>query len=253
LEEVRRGRHELGTHGHTHSQEEIEALNSGTDGKLGFLGTSKSWFENAFGHSPTSFRSPCWCGLGIPAINELARLGYRVDSSATPQRPGIFSHLPFENPWLFTSRKPHWLTEGFLEVPTSTLLLPLASPSFAMLRRTSSEFFLTLLMWEARQSAKKVLVLSFDSHDFDKDREYRRSRRGWRQLVPSKCGGFQWRYWLRTYKPHKIFSTLDKLFGLLSGEQFVTLSDFLHQFRLRDKDPSEALSERGRRASPLSG
>jgi hypothetical protein len=227
LRSLLQGRHELGTHGHTHSMDEVKALKVGSNGQLQFLETSKSCFEELFGYSPTVFRSPVWCGIGIPARDELVRLGYKVDCSATPQRPGLLSSLPFENPWMFSSRKPHWLREGLLEVPTSTLLLPLASPTFSMLRCTSSQLFLKLLMAEARRSTGKVLVMGFDTHDFDKNREYVRPYRTIQQLVPSALGGFGWRYWLRTYKPDIIFSTVENLFGILAGQQFITLSQLL--------------------------
>jgi hypothetical protein len=227
-------RHELGTHGHTHSMDEVKALKLGSNGQLRFLETSKSCFEELFGYSPTVFRSPVWCGIGIPARHELVRLGYKVDCSATPQRPGLLSSLPFESPWMFSSRKPHWLREGLLEVPTSTLLLPLASPTFSMLRCKSSQLFLKALMAETRQSVGKVLVMGFDTHDFDKHREYVRPHRTWRQLVPTPLGGFGWRYWLRTYRPDIIFSTVEKLFDTLAGQQFITLSQLLPKQNFAD-------------------
>lgn len=82
-------------------------------------------------------------------------------------------------------------------------------------------------MSEARQSMGKVLVMSFDIQDFDRNREYKSPHRTWRQLVPSSPGGFQWRYWLRTYEPEKLFSTAVGLFELLADEQFVTLSEIV--------------------------
>jgi hypothetical protein len=146
-------------------------LNSGINDQLNFLEDSKSCFEDSLGYSPRYFRSPTWCGLGFPAVEELVRLGYQVDCSATPQRPGLLSSLPFENPWIFAPRRPYWLRRGLLEIPTSTFLLPLGSAAFAMLRGLGSRILLRFLRMEARKSTGEVLLLSFDIQDFDRCRE----------------------------------------------------------------------------------
>jgi peptidoglycan/xylan/chitin deacetylase (PgdA/CDA1 family) len=86
--------HDLGTHAHNHGVDEIRALNSGINDQLNFLEDSKSCFEDSLGYSPRYFRSPTWCGLGAPAVEELVRLGYQVDCSATPQRPGYLAVCP---------------------------------------------------------------------------------------------------------------------------------------------------------------
>jgi Polysaccharide deacetylase len=217
--------HELGTHAHHHDKNEVRALVSGENGQLEFLRISKECFEDCLGFSPVSFRSPTWCGIGPAAIDELVRLGYKIDCSSTPQRPGLLSSYPLENPWLMAERKLNWLRAGLLEVPTSTFLLPLASPSFAMLRRCGSEILLKLLMLEARNSEDHVLVLSFDIEDFDRERILVKATKKWRHLLPLASGGFQWRYWLRTYSPEQKFRTTLAIFEQLVGNQFVRLSD----------------------------
>jgi hypothetical protein len=73
--------------------------------------------------------------VGAGAFDELARLGYTVDSSATPQRPGILSSFPGDSPYLWARRSPHFVPPTLLEVPTSCALIPLAAPSFQTLRR----------------------------------------------------------------------------------------------------------------------
>jgi len=222
---VAQGRHELGTHAHYHDGNEAEALMSGDDDQLGFLRISKELFQEVLGNTPLSFRSPSWCGLGHAALNELVRLGYRVDCSSTPQRPGILSGYPLKNPWLLTPRQPHWLRDELLEVPTSTLLLPLASPSFAMLRSWGSKLLLTLLTLEVEKSKNMVLVLGFDISDFDRFRASGKASKRWAHLVPLATGGFQWRYWLRTYNPERIFRTTHAIFERLGKSQFSRLSD----------------------------
>jgi hypothetical protein len=222
---VSEGPHELGTHAHHHDADEVRALVSGENSQLEFLRVSKEAFEDFLGYSPFSFRSPTWCGIGPAAIDELMKLGYRVDCSSTPQRPGILSSYPLENPWLMAKRKINWLRTGLLEVPTSTFLLPLASPTFAMLRRCGSELLLKLLMLEATNSEDHALVLSFDIEDFDRYRNLGKTTLKWRHLIPLASGGLQWRYWLRTYNPEEKFRTTFAIFEELVGNQFVRLSD----------------------------
>jgi peptidoglycan/xylan/chitin deacetylase (PgdA/CDA1 family) len=238
------GSHELGTHAHQHDADEIRALVSGRNGQLNFLRASKESFEDSFGYSPRSFRSPTWCGLGSAAIDELVRLGYMVDCSSTPQRPGILSSYPLENPWLLSSRKLNWLRLELLEIPTSTFLLPLASPSFAMLGRRVSKLLVKLLMLEARKAADYALVLSFDIEDFDRYRGFAKATKNWRDLMPLASGGLQWRYWLRTYDPEERFQITLALFEQLKEKEFVRLSDIYSVVRGVSKIPLKSVELR---------
>ena len=147
---------EVGSHGHDHDFAEIRALMRGTAADLEFLRRSHVLYQDTFGGSPISFRSPAWCPLGPRAIAALVELGYRVDSSATPQRLPILSSTPYANTWLFARRTPYELAPGLLEVPTSCLLLPAASPTWLTLRRRAALAFLRLLLWEARRRADRV-------------------------------------------------------------------------------------------------
>jgi peptidoglycan/xylan/chitin deacetylase (PgdA/CDA1 family) len=144
---------ELGSHGHQHDWQEIQALERGDRHDLTFLARSRDAFEDAFGASPRVFRSPVWCGLSRLAIETLAGLGYLVDSSSTPQRPGLFSSRPFENPWILASRAPVFVTPTLLEVPQSTIAVPFGAPTFSMLRRRGSRLMARALMLESRLSA----------------------------------------------------------------------------------------------------
>ena len=91
--------HEVGSHGHRHDFTEIRALMRGETADLAFLRRSHALYQEIFGSAPIAFRSPAWCPLGPAAIAMLVALGYRVDSSATPQRLPIFSSTPYANTW----------------------------------------------------------------------------------------------------------------------------------------------------------
>jgi peptidoglycan/xylan/chitin deacetylase (PgdA/CDA1 family) len=147
LRALSRSRHEIGTHGHQHDWDEIAALQTGA-GPLGFLERSAAVASDFFGSPISLFRSPCWCWLCQKAEDELAEIGYVVDSSRTPQRPGLLSSFPWDNRNAFRRRLPHLLSSGVLEVPTTTLPVPLASQSLKILRPRVFSMFHRLLQLE---------------------------------------------------------------------------------------------------------
>ena len=91
---------EVGSHGHRHDFTEIRVLMRGA-GPLSTSCGAPMTSIRTFGHAPVSFRSPAWCPLGRGAVELLVALGYRIDSSATPQRLPIFSSTPYANTWVF--------------------------------------------------------------------------------------------------------------------------------------------------------
>ncbi|MGH8262703.1 MAG: polysaccharide deacetylase family protein, partial [Steroidobacteraceae bacterium] len=129
--------HEVASHCHNHDWREVRALIDGGERDLRFIRESKSRFEDCFGTSPVAFRSPRWCVVGRAAQDALVNCGYRVDSSATPQRPAILSSMPYERTWMRSPRHPYFLADGLLEIPTSCLLIPAGAPSVAILRSFS--------------------------------------------------------------------------------------------------------------------
>jgi hypothetical protein len=134
LRAVDDGQIEIGTHGHRHDFAEIRALSSDVSASLAFLTDSVHSYSDFFGRTPSTFRSPCWCNLAPRALDALAMLGYCVDSSCTPQRLGLLSSFPAENPWLLSSRRPGFLRPTLLEIPTSTFVVPFSSGSLAAFR-----------------------------------------------------------------------------------------------------------------------
>jgi hypothetical protein len=190
--------HELGTHCHEHNDEEMRALMGGNEENLRFLEASAASFADFFGYRPRIFRSPCWCRLGRIAKVKLAELGYHVDSSSAPQRPGIFSHFFLDNHHLFAPRAPYFIMPGLLEVPTSCFLVPLGWPTFCAFREKGTALFLKLLMLEAALRDTMVVVPQFHPSDFSPEGgAIRHDRRRWRDLIPRGLGGMQARRWFR--------------------------------------------------------
>lgn len=222
--------HNVGSHGHHHDFNEIRLLMRGKAADLGFLRRSRGLYEEIFGCAPIAFRSPAWCPLGPAAIHTLVSLGYRVDSSATPQRLPIFSSTPYANTWLFSPRGIHELTPGLLEIPTSSLLLPAASPTFLTLRHQASLAFLRLLIREARLPAK-ILCVQFHVSDFAADTAPPPPDEplGLSSFLPRADGGLRFKVFLRERDPRRVYRITQEIIKALQcqpGAKFVTLHDF---------------------------
>jgi hypothetical protein len=194
LRELPRLGHEAGTHAHEHDLREVEALaRARSVSELPFLETARARFEDFYGFMPRAFRSPIWCRPNDLAFDELAHLGYEVDSSATPQRMPVLSSRPFSRGWLFTARSPYFLRSGLLEVPTTTAIVPAGSMTFRFLRKRLSLLFLRLLLAEANRCSR-VLVLQFHSLDLNARAEHDIPE-PWRlsDYVLKRHGGFGFR------------------------------------------------------------
>ena len=222
---------EVGSHGHQHDFVEIRALMRGAAADLDFLRRSHALYQETFGGAPISFRSPAWCPLGPSAIAALVELGYRVDSSATPQRLPIFSSTPYANTWLFARRTPYELAPGLLEVPTSCLLLPAASPTWLTLRRRAASAFLRLLLWEARRRADRVPCVQLHVSDFVPDAAPPSPEEtlGLGSFLLRRDGGLRFKVFLRERNPERVYAiTLGDHRDRCAAEpeaRFVLLSD----------------------------
>jgi hypothetical protein len=215
--------HELGTHTHHHSDEEIRALRTGDMPGLAFLSESAEAFADFFGFRPRIFRSPCWCYLSIAAREELARLGYHVDSSSTPQRPGVLSHFVWDNRHLAAGRVPHFIAPGLLEIPQSTLLVPLSWPVFCTFREAGTRVFLGMLMLEAYVRRSVTLVPQFHVSDFALEGEpLRHEKRSWRDLIPRASGGIQARRWFRLADRRRLVGICNGVVSALAKGEFTT-------------------------------
>jgi hypothetical protein len=222
---------EVGSHGHQHDFAEIRALMRGTTADLGFLQCSHALYRDTFGSTPVSFRSPAWCPLGPGAIAALIDLGYRVDSSATPQRLSILSSTPYANTWLAARRGLHELAPGLMEVPTSCLLLPAASPAFLTLRRRVALAFVRLLLWEARRWTDRVPCVQLHVSDFVPAAAppAPEETMGPGSFLPRRDGGLRFKVFLRERDPQRVYAMTQGIIEALRdqpGARFVRLQEF---------------------------
>jgi len=221
---------EVGSHGHQHDFTEIRALMRGCGADLDFLRRSHDLYRATFGCAPISFRSPAWCPLGKAAIQTLVDFGYRVDSSATPQRLPIFSSTPYANTWLFARRGLHELAPGLLEVPTSCLLLPAASPTFLTLRRGAASAFLRLLLWETRRWRDRVPCVQLHVSDFVPDAPPTPPEEtlGPGSFLPRRDGGLRFKVFLRERDPRRVYAITQEVISTLCahpGARFVRMRE----------------------------
>jgi len=218
--------HEVGSHSHLHDPSEMNDLIRGGRSRLGFLQDSKKMYEDFYGLSPHSFRSPCWCKLGPDALDELQDLGYRVDSSVTPQRLSFMGSYPYEGSWFFASRRLRYLRPGLLEVPSSAFLVPASSTAFRIMRGLSLHFVRGLL-WEAQNFGDRVVTVEFHPEDFNAD-----SKRLWvwngikpRDFLLRRIGGFGFRHYLQDSSYRRISNTTESLLQLIEGHRTMTLTE----------------------------
>jgi hypothetical protein len=198
----------------------------GDDADIEFLVDSKNRFEDFFGFSPRSYRAAYWGGLSNRAVSLLDRLGYLVDASATPQRLGILSSFPRENPYLTVPRAPYHLKGGLIEIPTSCFLIPLAIPTFRTLRYHLSVAFMSLFKMEALVNPGIILNLQFHASDFVFEGvESHGPERHFRDLFPSTPGGIKAKAWIRMWDRKEITGMTLRLLGHLRHSRFRALSE----------------------------
>jgi hypothetical protein len=216
---------ELGTHGHHHTDEETDALRNGDRGALDFLKRSAGTFAEVLGKKPRVFRSPCWAHVGETALDELALLGYHVDSSSTPQRPGILSAFPYDNRHLFAARAPHFVRPGLLEIPTSSFLVPLGWPTFCTLRRAGSLLVANLMAMEATLRRSLVVVGQFHASDLAPcGGEVPCVEKRWSDLIPRATGGIGARRWLRVTDSGRVAAVSTAVMARMARGELTTMS-----------------------------
>ncbi len=217
---------ELASHSYHHTWDEVDALRGGGPAALGFLRDAHDLHADALGRRPVSFRAPHWTPLSAAALDKLEALGYRVDSSATPGRPALLSSLPFGTSWRSSPRCPYLIRPRLLEVPQSTLLIPLANPTIRTLRRRLSVGLLRVLQREARRS-ERVLVLMLHVKDVNgRGAAYSRWKPTWRSALLQAHGGFGWKRLLRETDRGRIASTAHAVLDALDPDAtFLRLRD----------------------------
>lgn len=219
---------EVGSHSFEHSLEEIAALMEGK--RLSFLHGAYNRHADVLGNPPLSFRAPCWVPLADAALDTLAAIGYRVDSSATPGRPMVLSSFVGKRSWRKAPRRPHWIRPSMLEVPQTTRLIPFAIPTFMTIRRRGSRLMARHLASEMTRDPQKVLVTMLHVGDLNpRAPDYWRPKTSWRSLIPKAGTGFAIKYAFReTRRPQVSAIAHDILSELLQHYTLVQMQEVYH-------------------------
>ena len=206
----------FGSHGHAHSTSEHQALALGEN--LGFLMRSKRIHEDFFLYSPRFFRAPCWGKMALGTYRHIKSLGYFVDSSCTPQRLGVLSSYPLENPYLFSSRHPCFVLPELLEIPTTSFLVPLASPTFRTFRKTLSVLLMRSMILEQELDNNCFINTMFHIDDFDTCRVLPNYRLKLRDMFPVTPGGLRVKYNIRQRNNERNFKTTESIIASLARQ-----------------------------------
>ena len=163
--------------------------------------------RGTFGHAPVSFRSPAWCPLGRGAVELLVALGYRIDSSTTPQHLPIFSSTPYGTRGSLATRPAQagsWSAGSpyFLFPAAGRLadLLDAASPGHVRLPAPAA--------LEARRSADRVPCVQLHVSDFVPDSAPLSPEEtlGLGSFLPRRDGGLRFKVFLRERDPGRVYA-----------------------------------------------
>jgi peptidoglycan/xylan/chitin deacetylase (PgdA/CDA1 family) len=193
--------HSIGCHGLTHdASEDLGSLSRARQWTL--LKDATSILSDALGAPVSSFRAPGF-RLGDLTLSLLAELGYRADLSVTPQRLSVMSSSPFTLGWLWAPRRVYRpnATSPFrrgdvelLEIPTSSLILPLSHGTVANLPDSVSVALLKILIVEAKY-LHRVIVPMFHPEAVVGEAEPWCPTFRWRDLIPRRYGGMHCRFY----------------------------------------------------------
>ena len=201
LRYLRRLGHSVGCHGRYHTAEEAYGYMP-PEIEREWLRVSKEQLEDAVGESVVWFRAPNF-SLGAHTARHLAELGYVADFSVTPQRLPLFSSFPWCFGWLKAPRKPYRPSAtdpfvpgamGLVEIPTSSLVLPLAQGAIANLPSACVALLTDLLVLEAGHFDRIVVTMIHPESVVGRDEPWDLGRLSWREFFPRPIGGVAARY-----------------------------------------------------------
>jgi hypothetical protein len=201
LRQVRTVGHSIGCHGLTHdASEDLGSLSFRAENLV--LRKATEILEDALGEPIRSFRAPGF-RISRRTLEILSELGYRADFSVTPQRLCVLSSSPAELGWLWAPRAPYVPRARYpflrgnlelVEIPTSSLVLPLTHGTIANLPELLTRTLVAGLSLEATH-CPRVLVPMFHPEAIVGEVEPWQPKFRWRDLIPSRVGGIRARFY----------------------------------------------------------
>lgn len=237
VEALRAEGHEIGCHGLTHDPSE----NYGRlprQAQETLLTEATRRLTGVLGQPPVSFRAPVF-KLSRDTIRVLEALGYRTDLSVTAQRLGVFGSDLYDMKPFFAPRRPYHPTLSnpfrkgaaqIWEIPVSAWLLPFLSNTERLCGLRFMQWFFRALYIEARTTGKPI-VFMFHAEDLNAARGAQEPwRLSWRDFIPSRTFGFQFRHALLERDWRRVQQDLVALLRFMAGfpaVRFLTVNEYL--------------------------
>jgi hypothetical protein len=200
--------HTIGCHGLNHTLEE-DFRSISPDREWAILREATQILEDTLGERIISFRAPVF-RLSNYTLPFLAELGYLADLSVTPQRLSFLSSTPWSFAGFLAPRSPYRPHRSspyrrgdlpILEIPTTTLFLPLAHGAMSVLRTNGLAMMIKALFWEAATFGRPV-VASIHPESIAGDDWYTENRPlKLSDFIPKAYGGINLRYHFADIKP----------------------------------------------------
>ena len=134
-------------------------------------------------------------------------------------------------------RSPYYLRPNFLEIPTSTFLIPASSTTFRIFRRVSL-LFVQLLLREAMLFGNRVVTLQLHPDEFNPRSKLLLLTKhlSLNDFMLQKYGGFGFRHFLKEMNYEHISAITQSVLDLVSKHQCISLADIAQNFAsLRDR------------------
>jgi peptidoglycan/xylan/chitin deacetylase (PgdA/CDA1 family) len=201
LREIASRGHTVGCHGLHHTADE-DPRRMSLRQELDLLKTATRILEDALGREVLAYRAPGF-RLSYRTLSLLAHLGYKADLSVTPQRFSLISSCPWAFGWMIAPRSPYFPNRSYpyrrgdvrlTEIPTSSLILPLAHGVIANLGGLTTRLLIKMLCAEARHFDRAVVAM-FHPEGVIGESEPWKPKLNWRAFIPSRVGGFGCRFY----------------------------------------------------------
>jgi polysaccharide deacetylase len=240
--------HSVGCHGLDHSPaQDLARLNSSRE--MALLREATRILEDATGNAITCFRAPNF-RLSNRTLPFLAELGYKADSSVTPQRIPILSSCPWCFGWICAPASPYHpsfqspFRRGdvpLLEIPTSCLLVPLAHGTIANLDPCIVGVLLRTLTFLAQRFETVIVPMLHPESVVGKDLWSTRPAPRWKDFIPLRYGGMNCRYYFAQRDPIRITNRVVKFVAATKANSnllSMSVDDFLERVASRSVTPA---------------